>query len=238
VRFLVRTGLATGVISGVLALVSVSWAEYLARSSCASVGSPAALTQGADGSSHTLIDEALPGYQFGEKHSILVEAPPERVLDSLERDAGGEHPILRMFGLLTVFGERGASSLSVGDEPVLDWLRTGGKEALEEPGREVVLVARDTGAVSFRVDPEAGRTRVATETRIKFDDQTSCRQFGRYWGVIYPGSSLHRVYLLETVRHRVETPASLDNWSERSSRQMRRSELSVAGDILKEGRET
>jgi hypothetical protein len=62
---------------------------------------------------------------------------------------------------------------------VLDWLRTGSEEALEESGREVVLVADDTGVVSFRIDHDAGGTRV-TETRIMFDDQASCRQFGSY----------------------------------------------------------
>ena len=209
-KFLVRTGLATGVVAVVLILATALWAEYSARNSCASVRSPAVSDQEAEGSSETLVDEALPGYQIREKHSIFVEATPERVFDSLERDAGGEHPILRLFGLLRGFGKRGASSLSEGDEPVLDWLRTGSEEALEESGREVVLVADDTGAVSYRVDPEAGGARLTTETRIMFDDQASCRQFGRYWGVIYPGSSLHRVYLLETVRHRVEVAASQD----------------------------
>lgn len=236
-RFLFRTGLATGMVVGVLVLASALWAEYSARGSCASVGSPAASAQRADGSSGTLVDEALPGYQIGEKHSIWVDAPPARVFDSLERDAGGEHPILSLFGLLTVFGERGASSLSEADEPVLDWLRTGRVEALEGPGREVVLVADDTGVVSFSADPEVGGARVVTETRVAFHDRASCRQFGRYWGVIYPGSSLHRVYLLETIRHRVEVAASPDNRSDESSREKRRPERSVAGATVTEERE-
>ncbi len=233
-RFLFRTGLSTGMVVVVLALASALWAEYSARGSCASVGSPAASAQRADGSSGTLVDGALPGYQIGEKHSIWVDAPPAKVFDSLEQDAGGEHPILSLFGLLRVFGERGASSLSEDDEPVLDWLRTGRVEALEEPGREVVLVADDTGMVSFRAYPEAGGSRVATETRVAFDDRVSCRQFGRYWGVIYPGSSLHRVYLLETIRHRAEVAASPDNRSDESSRVRRRLERSVAGATAKE----
>jgi hypothetical protein len=207
-RFFVRTGIATGVVVVVLALASALWAEYSALSSCVGFGSPAVSAQSADGSSDTLVDGALPWYQIGEKHSIRVDAPPARVFDSLERDVGGEHPILRLFGLLTVFGEGGASSLSEDDEPVLDWLDAGSEETLEEPGREVVLVADDTGVVSFRAAPEAGGARVVTETRIMFEDQASCRQFGRYWGVIYPGSSLHRVYLLETVRHRAESAFS------------------------------
>ena len=235
-RFLFRTGLATGIVVVVLILASALWAEYSARGSCASVGSPAASAQRADGSSGTLVDEALPGYQIGEKHSIWVDAPPARVFDSLERDAGGEHPILSLFGLLTVFGEQGTPSLSEADEPVLDWLRTGRVEALEGPGREVVLVADDTGVVSFSADPEAGGALVVTETRVVFHDRASCRQFGRYWGVIYPGSSLHRVYLLETIRHRVEVAASLDNRSD-ESREKRRPERSVADATVTEQRE-
>jgi hypothetical protein len=234
VRFLFRTGLATGIVVVVLILASALWAEYSARGSCASVGSPAASAQRADGSSDRLVDEAIPGYQIGEKHSIWVDAPPAKVFDSLERDAGGEHPILSLFGLLTVFGERGTPSLSEADEPVLDWLRTGRVEALEDPGREVVLIADDTGVVSFSADPEAGGARVVTETRIAFHDRASCRQFGRYWGMIYPGSSLHRVYLLETIRHRVEVATSPDNRSDESSREKRRPERSVAGALVKE----
>jgi hypothetical protein len=70
VKFLVRTALATGMAAVVLVLTSALWVEYSARNSCASVGSPAASDQGADGASDTLVDEALPGYQIGEKHSI------------------------------------------------------------------------------------------------------------------------------------------------------------------------
>jgi hypothetical protein len=232
-RFFVRNGLATGVVVVVLALASALWAEYSARSSCASVGSPAAAPQGADGPPGTLVDEALPGYQIAEKHSIFVEASPGRVFESLEGDTGGEHPVLELFDLLKVFGERGASSLSEADEPILDWLREG-NEMLEEPGREVVLVNGDAGVVSLRVDPEKGGSRLTTETRIAFDDQHSCRRFGRYWGVIYPGSSLHRLYLLETVRHRVET-ASPDDRGATVSRRGLCSEESTMGALSGEG---
>jgi hypothetical protein len=78
VRFLFRTGLATGMVVGVLVLASTLWAEYSARGSCASVGSPAAWAQRADGSSDTLVDEALPEYQIGEKHSFGWTHRPRR----------------------------------------------------------------------------------------------------------------------------------------------------------------
>lgn len=100
-RFLVRTGLMTSVIAIALALVSVSWAEYSARSSCASVRiSTAPPKTVAEGGSATLIDEVLPEYQIGEKHTIFIEAPPERVFDSLKSAGGYERPVVRLFGLL------------------------------------------------------------------------------------------------------------------------------------------
>ena len=234
-RFFARNGFATGVVVVVLALTSALWAEYSARSSCASVGSPAASHQRADGFPVELVDETLPGYQIAEKHSIFVEATPERVFESLERDTGGEHPVLELVDLLKVFGNRGASSLAEADKPVLDWLRTGNGSILEKPGREVVLVNGDTGVVSFRVDPEKSGSRIATETRITFDDQHSCRRFGRYWGVIYPGSSLHRVYLLETVRHRVETASSPNDRSDTTSPRGPRTEVSTVSSVSEEG---
>lgn len=205
-RFLIRTGLATGMIVIALVLVSVSWREYSARDSCASVEGPVAQTA-ADGGSAMLVDEALPEYQIGEKHSVFIEAPPERVFASLERDTGGKHPVIKLFELLMILGDGGSSAIFEADKPVLDWLRKGNDSALEEPNREVVFVNEDKGTrgtLNFRIDPEEGGSRLTTETRIMFDDQDSCREFGRYWGVMYPGSSLHRVYFLETIKHRVE----------------------------------
>lgn len=90
---------------------------------------------------------------------------------------------------------------------MLDWLRKGNDSVLEEPNREVVFFNEDKvtkGTLNFRVDPEGGGSRLTTETRVMFKDRDSCRDFGRYWDVMYPGSSLHRVYFLETIRQRVE----------------------------------
>ena len=101
-KFLIRTGLATGVIAVVLALFSVSWSEYSARSSCASVSSTSALGTIAGGARATLIGEVLPEYHIGEKHSVFIDAPPERVFGWLESAGGYERPVVRLFGLLAV----------------------------------------------------------------------------------------------------------------------------------------
>ena len=62
--------------------------------------------------------------------------------------------------------------------------------------------------LSVRVEPEEGESRLTTETRISFADRDLCHDFGWYWGVIYPGSSLVRVGFLEAVEHRAETAFS------------------------------
>jgi hypothetical protein len=232
VRFLIRTGLATSVIAVALALISVSWTEYSARTSCAGAGSSVAPTHAARGGSASLIDEVMPGYHIGEKHSIFIEAPPERVFDSLKGVGSYERPVVRLFGLVpAVTGNRG-SFFSEG-KSMYEELRSGPDLVLEEPNREVVVADVGTaderasstpdtarefaayqlgrnemkGAVNLRVDPERGGSRLTTETLMAYGDRASCRNFGRYWGVIYPGSSLLRIELLKTIKNRVESSA-------------------------------
>ncbi len=237
-RFFIRTGLAAGVVVIVLALVSVSWIEYSARNSCASVGSPAAPLQIAhDKGSTTLVDEIVPEYQIGEKHSIFIEAPPARVFDSLKRAKDDEQSVIKLFDLLPVIaGKRDASSLSEDEKPLYEMLRETSGLVLEKPNKEFVAANIATMdehipstpntvrgfvtyrlrynemklPVSFRVDPEEGGSRLTTETRIMFAVRNLCRDYFWYWGIIYPGSSLLRIDFLEAVKHRAEAALSPD----------------------------
>ena len=56
-------------------------------------------------------------------------------------------------------------------------------------------------------DTGAGWFRVTTETRVAATDPSAARLFAAYWRVIYPGSSLLRVNLLEALKRRVEAEA-------------------------------
>lgn len=232
-RFFIRTGLAAGLAVVVLALASVSWIEYSARSSCASVGGSAVpLRIANDGESYTLIEELVPRYQLGERHSVFVEAPPTRVFQSLKRAEGDEQPVVKLFDLLPVIaGKRDSSSLSEHGKPLYSMLRETSGLVVENPNRELVTANIATAdehtpstpktvrgfvayrlkhsemklPLSFRVEPEEGGSRLTTETRIMFADRGLCHDFGWYWGVIYPGSSLVRTDFLEAVEHRAET---------------------------------
>jgi|SRR5215213_4309350 len=227
-RFLFRTGLVTGVIVAFLALASVSWAEYSARGSCAGNTAP---THVARGGSATFIDKVMPVYQIDEKHSIFIEAPPERVFESFKRAGGYERPVVGLFGLLAKIAGEGDAPRFAEEKSMYEELRSGPDLVLEEPSREVVVAdigtegrrassAPDTargfaayrlgrgemkGAVNLRVDPARGGSRLTTETLMLYGDHASCRNFGRYWGAIYPGSSLFRIELLKTIKRRVET---------------------------------
>ena len=237
-RFFIRTGLAAGVFVVVLALASVSWIGYSARSSCASLGGPAASLQIAHHEGSTaLVDDIVPEYQIGEKHSVFIEAPPARVFDSLKRAKFDEQSVIKLFNILPVIaGKQDASSLSEDEKPLYETLRETSGLVLEKPNKEFVtasiatvdehvpstpntvhgFVAYRLGhnevklPVSFRVDPEAGGSRLTTETRILFADRNLCHDYFWYWGVIYPGSSLLRIDFLKAVKHRAEAALSPD----------------------------
>ncbi len=238
-RFFIRTGLAAGAAVVVLALASVSWIEYSARSSCASVGGsavPLRIAHEEEGS--TLIEEIVPRYQLGERHSVFVEAPPELVFESLKRAKGDERPVVKLFDLLPlIIGKRDASSLSEDGKPLYGTLRETSGLVVERPDRELLTANIATAdehtpstpntvrgfvayrlrhnemklPVTFRVEPESGGSRLTTETRVMFAEGDLCHDFGWYWGVIYPGSSLVRVELLKAVEHRAETSSSPDD---------------------------
>ena len=228
-RFFVRTGLATGVVIIVLAVAATLWAEYSARSSCARSTSQSKTA--ADGVYTALIERVLPEYHIGERHSIYIGAPPERVFDSLQSAGRYERPVVRLFGLLAVIAGNENAPVSSREKSIYEELRSGPDLVLEVPNREVVVADVGTaderstsapvtarkfiayrlgrnemkGAVNLRVDPAEGGTRLTTSTLMLYGDTASCRNFGRYWGVIYPGSSLLRIELLESIERRVES---------------------------------
>lgn len=49
-----------------------------------------------------------------------------------------------------------------------------------------------------------GRTRAITETRVMANDEAARRKMAHYWALIYPGTAMVRVRLLEAIRLRAE----------------------------------
>jgi hypothetical protein len=182
----------------------------------------------------THLDEFVPAYQFGEFHTIRIQAPRERVYAAIRDVTADEITLFRTLTWIRRFGRPGPESIlnAPPGKPLLDVaLRTSFMKLAEEPDREIVLgtlAAAHQGtplkkdptpedfkalqspgfaiaAINFRVKEEAsGETVLTTETRIYATDASARKKFGAYWRVIYPGSALIRVMWLRAIRHRAE----------------------------------
>jgi hypothetical protein len=184
----------------------------------------------------TRLDEFVPVWQFGERHTIEIDAPPARVFDAIRRVRADE---ISLFRALTWIRRGGRplpqTILNAGNrEPLIDVaLKSGFVRLADDSVRELVIgtvvvappgargqltpeVFRKTlppgfalAAMNFLVTPE-GRNRsiVVTETRVYANSPAARRKFARYWRLIYPGSAIIRRMWLRAVRRRATTPAA------------------------------
>jgi hypothetical protein len=179
------------------------------------------------------IDEFLPQYQFREQHETTVSAPPERVFSAIKTVAANDIALFKLFTWLRRFGQRGPESLlnPPDGKPILDVAAASGfMVLLDRSPQEIVLgtvlvtpqgvsrrdiVTADQfrqltqpgvikAVLNFRVEPDAARTRVVTETRVLATDDETLGLFTAYWRTIFPGSALLRVTWLRAIRARAE----------------------------------
>jgi hypothetical protein len=179
------------------------------------------------------IDEFMPQYQFHERHETTVSASPERVFAAIRTVAADEIALFKLFTWLRRFGQRGPESiLNPPDaKPILDVaVASGFMVLLDRSPQEIVLGTvlatpkgisrRDIatadhfklltqpgvvkGVLNFRVEPDAARTRVITETRVLATDEQTLKMFTAYWRTIFPGSAILRVTWLRAIKARAE----------------------------------
>lgn len=180
----------------------------------------------------TLLDQALPTYQFHERHEILVRASPRQVRAALDQITFQEIGAVETLGriravVLRAPVERNAPA----PVPIVDMIRNpkGGFFPLADSPREFVfgLAGQPWNNRPVRLTPEefplwtedgqvkiaanflieeagAGQSRVITETRVAAFGAVAQRSMARYWALIYPGSGLIRVGLLQAIRRRAE----------------------------------
>ena len=174
-----------------------------------------------------LIDRYMPEFQFVERHSRLIAAPPEAVWDALLNVSAREVRLL--LPLMAIRTLRFRSSRA--DRPVIETARRSGFLLLaENPLHEIVLgtVGRfwqfhggrnfelrtpedflrfdESGyakaVLNFEVHTGGERTCVTTETRITTTDVSARRTFARYWFLVHPGSALIRRSWLAAIERR------------------------------------
>ena len=179
------------------------------------------------------LDDFIPVSQFGERHTILIHAPRDKVYRTLRATTAEE---IRFFRILTwirsprlPWHKTEESILAPSPrEPILDVaLRSGFLLLAEEREQEIVLgtvvccrrariedssdfVRLDgpgyaKAAMNFRLrDAGAGETWLSTETRIFATDDRAKRRFAVYWRIIYPGSALIRRMWLRAIKENAE----------------------------------
>lgn len=182
----------------------------------------------------TRLDEFAPAWQFRERHTISVAAPPSRVFDAIRRVRADE---IRLFRTLTWI-RRGGRSLSPsilsagGRESLIDVAIQGGFVRLaDEAPRELVIgtvVMAPPGTrgtltpqvfqselppgfalatMNFVVTLDGpGGSIVSTETRVFANSASARRRFAAYWRVIYPGSAIIRRAWLRAIERRATSP--------------------------------
>jgi hypothetical protein len=184
----------------------------------------------------TRLDEFVPVWQFSERHTIRIAAPPERVFDAIRNVRASEISLFNALTWIRRGGRRAPESiLNAGvSAPLLDVAtRSGFIYLADDAPRETVVgtvvVAPPGGrgaltpemfksrlapgfalaAMNFLVMPDGQNASiVSTETRVFANSTAARRQFAGYWRVIYPGSALIRVMWLRAVRRRATTPST------------------------------
>ena len=174
----------------------------------------------------TLLDSALPEYQFVERHHTWVDASPEAALAAAREVSLADMPLAQL--LMRI---RGMRTMARG--PLWEQLLAGGFVALgETPGHEVLagtigqmwkLSGGDTPKVASAIEFAAfnhpgyakaamnlsvhdvnGRCELVTETRVFATDAAARRAFSRYWLVVRPGSGIIRRVWLRAAKKRAE----------------------------------
>ena len=184
----------------------------------------------------TWLDAFMPVWQFRERHTIRIAAPPPQVFDAIRRVRANEIQLFQTLTWIRRGGRRAPPGgiLNPGDrEPIIDVATRSGFVRLADDGdRElvigtVVVVPPGTrgtltqevfqeslppgfalAAMNFLVTGDgAGGSRVSTETRVFANSDPARRRFAAYWRVIYPGSAIIRRMWLQAIARRATSAA-------------------------------
>ena len=166
------------------------------------------------------LDDFLSEYEFSERHSVDVQAPPERVDRALREVTLADVPVVR--ALLALRGlERPSGPIvqTLGERPVVledvpgegivlgvagqFWRLRGGTGAPPRSAAEFLAFDRPDSCKAV-VDFRAGPGVLTTETRVHATDEQARRKFARYWYLIRPFSGLIRIAVLRAARRKAE----------------------------------
>ncbi len=180
------------------------------------------------------LDEWMPLWQFGERHTIQIAAPPEEVFAAIRAVTADEIFLFQTLTAIRRCGRPGPADVlhPPGQQPLLDVAtQTTFVSLSDDPPRElvvgtVIVAQAETraaleftpelfrgplpagvalAAMNFLVSPAAGGgSTLSTETRVLAQGRSSVRRFAVYWRMIHPGSDIIRRSWLRAIRRRAE----------------------------------
>jgi hypothetical protein len=146
-----------------------------------------------------LLESAMPEFHFRERHSLAMNASPERVFDALEQLDLGRSPVVRW-----LFRLRGLEWRDLTFQRLVDGMhmtRTNSDNERLFTGEERIGSARLGLAWNFVVErTSAGERVVTTETRVQCSTVWLRIVFGGYWMIIRPFSGWIRLIVLRLLR--------------------------------------
>jgi len=185
------------------------------------------------GHPQTYLDDAMPEYQFWEKHSVRIHARPEQVMQAVRQSTFGDMKSLSMLLKIRSAGLRTPSQSTgalAADRRILDAFSASGyvsgggeheivtcgganvpaRRPLKPRSLEECASYREPGAIKVAFNFKAGDAGqgwsvVSTETRVLATDDVTSRGMGRYWRLIVPGSGLLRRQWLAGIKRRAES---------------------------------
>lgn len=170
-----------------------------------------------------LLERFLPQWQFAEHHEVEINAPPDRVYTALLALDLAAIPIVRLLFRLrglpaaraTLADLENTGFIPLGHRPQHEialglvgqfWTLTGNLQKMDAAAFAAFTdPAYAKTAWNFTLTPlPAGRTRLATTTRIHCPTPATRRRFTPYWLLIRPFSALIRRLALHHIRRQAQ----------------------------------
>jgi hypothetical protein len=169
-----------------------------------------------------LLDDFMPRFDVAKRHETLIDAPRERVYDSILTADLASHPVVQMLLFLRGMGRRTRSSLkfhegfelAAADRPneiVIGLEGPFWKPACRPNGvdakrfRDPLVPGTARAGWNFSTEESNGRTRLRTETRVLCADASARGRFRAYWFFVGPFSGLIRRFMLAAIKREAET---------------------------------
>jgi hypothetical protein len=175
-----------------------------------------------------LLDGVLPEFEFGNRHAIVIDAPPEAVaaaIDQFRLETDAPWAMRMLFRLRGLRALRGSLRHSLASRGFTVLAETPGEEVVfgiagkfwvMRELRHLVSLPDLAAFKSYRTPCAAkaamnfcyqrldgGRTRLTTETRVQCVDRAAYRWFRAYWLAIGPFSAWIRRDLLRAIQRKV-----------------------------------